>query len=292
LNQPRQFRAAAAALVSAALAGAVLAGCGGGSSKTAATTPPTTAGSAGRPQAAAFQGASGTVAAISGSSMEVQDPSSGQTTVNWTASTVFSEVTKVTSSALTPGRCATVTGTSSGSTITARSVVITNPTSSGTCTRGFGAGGRRVAPTGGTTRRSFPAGTGRSRFAGGSVASGKVLSVSGTTLVIDGVSFTFGSAGATSPGTPPTTVPTRSIDITLSPSTTYTETLPAAASNLAVGDCVVATGPADTTGAVTARSVRITSTGGQSCTAGGFGGFFGRAGGGAGSGGGTGGSVQ
>jgi len=284
VNQPTQLRAAAGTLVGAILAGAVLAGCGGGSAKTAATTPPTTAGTGSRRQAAAFQGASGTVAAISASSMEVQNPSSGQTTVNWTASTVFSEVTKVTSAALTPGRCVTVTGTTSGSTVTARSVVVTNPSSSGSCPQGFRAGRRRAAPLGGTTRRSFPARTGTGRFAGGSVATGKVVSVSGTTLVVDGVSFTFGSAGAASSGTPPTSVAPREIDVTLSPSTAYTETLPAAASNLAVGDCIVASGPADTTGAVTARSVRITSTGGQSCTAGGFGGFFGGAGGAGGSG--------
>jgi len=291
LKRPLRSRAAGGLLAGAVLA-VLLAGCGGGSAKTASTTPTTAASSANGTSRAAFQGASGTIAAISASSMEVQNPSSGQTTVSWTASTVFSEVTKVTSAALTPGKCATITGTSSGSTITARSVVVTNPSSSGSCPQGFGARRRRAVPAGGTTRRSFPARTATGRFAGGSVASGKVVSVSGTTLVVDGVSFTFGSAGAASSGTPPTSVAPREIDVTLSASTAYTETLPAAASNLAVGDCVVASGPADTTGAVTARSVRITSTGGQSCTAGGFGGFFGRAGGSGGSGGGAGGSAQ
>jgi hypothetical protein len=43
---------------------------------------------------------------------------------------------------------------------------------------------------------------------------------------------------------------------------------------LAVGDCVSAFGSASTTGAVTATTVRITSTGGKTCTAG-FGGGFG-----------------
>jgi hypothetical protein len=43
---------------------------------------------------------------------------------------------------------------------------------------------------------------------------------------------------------------------------------------LAVGDCVSAFGPASTTGAVTATTVRITSTGGKTCTTG-FGGGFG-----------------
>ena len=39
-------------------------------------------------------GASGSVAAISGTSMEVQSQQSGQTTVNWTASTSFSQTVK------------------------------------------------------------------------------------------------------------------------------------------------------------------------------------------------------
>ena len=48
--------------------------------------------------------------------------------------------------------------------------------------------------------------------------------------------------------------------------------------DLAVGDCVSAFGPAASNGAVTATTVRITSTGGGSCT-GGLGGFCGAGGG-------------
>jgi hypothetical protein len=43
---------------------------------------------------------------------------------------------------------------------------------------------------------------------------------------------------------------------------------------LAVGDCVTAFGTTATTGAVSASTVRITSTGGKSCSAA-FGGFGG-----------------
>jgi hypothetical protein len=50
---------------------------------------------------------------------------------------------------------------------------------------------------------------------------------------------------------------------------------------------VSAFGPASTTGAVTATTVRITSTGGKTCTAGFGGGGFGGAGGGGFGGGGT-----
>ena len=51
-------------------------------------------------------------------------------------------------------------------------------------------------------------------------------------------------------------------------STTYTEKQAAASTNLAVGDCVTAAGSSDSTGAVSATTVRITSTGGQTCTTG------------------------
>ncbi len=48
-----------------------------------------------------------------------------------------------------------------------------------------------------------------------------------------------------------------------------------AANALAVGDCVSAFGQAATNGAVTATTVRITSTGDTTCTGGGFGRFGG-----------------
>ena len=77
--------------------------------------------------------------------------------------------------------------------------------------------------------------------------------------------------------------------MTTSGSTTVTATQAAAATDLAVGDCVSAFGPAASNGAVSASTVRITSTGGTSCT-GGFGGFGGGGFGGGGGGGGGGGA--
>jgi hypothetical protein len=103
-----------------------------------------------------------------------------------------------------------------------------------------------------------------------------VTSVSPSSLVIYGIS----SSGFSRPrsraksSTPPTSVKSTSVTVGLTSSTAYTETQSAAASSLAVGDCVTAVGSTDTTGAVTARTIRITSTGGQSCSSGvaGFGG--------------------
>jgi hypothetical protein len=64
------------------------------------------------------------------------------------------------------------------------------------------------------------------------------------------------------------------VKVTTSSSTTYKESQGAASSALAVGDCVTAAGSNDSTGAVTASSVQITSTGSSSCTSG-FGGVGG-----------------
>jgi hypothetical protein len=64
---------------------------------------------------------------------------------------------------------------------------------------------------------------------------------------------------------------TTTVKVTINSTTTYAEDQTAAASNLAVGDCVTAAGSTDSTGAVSASTVRITSTGGQTCTTG-FGG--------------------
>jgi hypothetical protein len=58
------------------------------------------------------------------------------------------------------------------------------------------------------------------------------------------------------------------VTIKLTGSTTYTTSQATTASALAVGDCVTAAGSTATTGAVTASTIRIMSTGGKSCTSG------------------------
>jgi hypothetical protein len=276
-----------------------------GSAAGAATTP-----------ANAPSGATGSVAALAASSMEVQNPSSGQTTVDWTSTTQFSKTVSESVSGLATGDCVTVTGTpskSSKTTIAARNITVANPTSTGSCAVGAGAGrgpaagggfggpgGFRFRTGGGTsgssgTRPSFPSGAAR-RFAGlGSIAiaSGKVTGVSGSTVSVSGVdvnpgSFVRPTKSSSKSSKKPATPKTESLKITTTGSTTVSAAQSAASTDLAVGDCVSAFGPAATNGAVTATTVRITSTGGASCTGGfgGGGGFF-RGGGGGGGGGGA-----
>ena len=250
----------------------------------AASIPPSPAGSA-----------SGSVASITGTSMEVQSASAGQTTVNTTSSTTFSQTLAAAQSAVAVGECLTVTGTpakSSKTTIAARSVSISQPSSSGTCTAGaggaFGRGGfpGRGAqggggfPGGGTRPPGGFAGrggaNGRGAFAGGSFAfaNGKVTAVSGSSVSMSGTLRS--GLGQAAKNKKASTPKTQKLTVTLSKSTTLSETQSTSFSALAVGDCVNAFGQTGSTGAVTAATVSIRSTGGQTCSTGfrpgGFGG--------------------
>ena len=251
-------------------------------------------------------GVSGSVASLSGSSMEVQNASTGQTTVNWSTTTTFSKTVTETVSALAAGNCVTVSGTpskNSKTTIAARSITVSTASSSGSCTPGdrtgtaagaAGAGGgfpgggfRRAGGTGasgsaqGGTRPSFGGGSNfRKGLANLAIASGKVTAVSGSTVTVSGISispglFARGATNSSSKTKKPTAPKTKTetLMITTSSTTTVSATQTAASTDLAVGDCVSAFGPAATNGSVTAGTVRITATSGT-CS-GGFGGFGG-----------------
>lgn len=266
--------------VGAALALATLiSACGGGSTPTSSnptsTTPGGSSGSGGAGGNAGFQGTSGSVAALSGSSMEVQNQQSGQVTVNWTSSTAFSKTVNLSASSVADGDCVAITGSTTTGHLVATSVTISQPSSSGACTGGFGRGARGTgsgaagsAPANGGSLPSRPARSFPGGGAGFAFASGKVTSISPTTLVLYGVSSSGVPRASGQGSTPPTSVKSTSVTVGLSASTLFTKTQTAAASSLAVGDCVTANGSTDTTGAVTARTVRITSTGGQTCSTG------------------------
>ena len=168
-------------------------------------------------------------------------------------------------------------------------------TSAGGAFAGPGGFNFRRSGTGGTsgTRPSFPAGSAR-RFAGGLELHRHRVGQGHRRQRLDGLRvgrrhFARGasprpksSSSKSSKTAKPVAPKTENLKITTSGSTTLTSTQSAAATDLAVGDCVTAFGPAATNGAVTATTVRITSTGGASCTGGfGGGGFFRGGGGGA-----------
>jgi hypothetical protein len=254
----------------------------------------------------------GQVAAISGSSAQVQNATTGETTVNWTSTTTFSQRQTVSLSTIAVGDCVTVIGTAGKKTKTkvkAVSVTISHPTS-GSCTSttgrggfgggvfggGFGGGGFAARgttggpPGGGFGGRGFGGGAGARRFASLAnlgFASGKVLSVSSSGFVVSSivlptaVTKSTKAKKSTAKKTKPAKLKTEKVSVTSGSTTTFTQTVSTTASAMAVGDCVTAVGPTGTTGSVTAASIVITSTGAQTCTAG-FGGFRGPGGGGAG----------
>jgi hypothetical protein len=253
---------AAAAGISLA---AILAACGSASPAASSSTPTTVAPPASAPSASggSFPGAVGSVASLAGSSMEVQSQQAGQVTVGWTASTTFTQSKTVSASTIAVGSCVVVTGSSSGGTVTARTVSISPPSASGTCTTTRPAGGSFGGRGGANAAGGNGAGGNGAARSGApiSFASGKVTSVSSGTLALYGTAASGGS-GSSSSGA------SSNLTVDLNSSTVFTQTQPATATNLAVGDCVSANGTTDSTGAVSASSVRITSTGGQSCSTG------------------------
>ena len=257
----------------------------GGSSGNAATPAATIAssaapGSSPTPTASpAFPGVVGTAAAVSGSSLEVQNPTSGQVTVTFTASTPITDTVSVTSKDVTVGSCVTVVGQPSAAGAAAKSVTATSVTISapikGSCigagAGGFGGGGfggfGRGGGAGATPRPSFsarprPTGSagafGNGTFGG---ADGKVTSVSASGFVVEARSRTAGSATATD----------TDVTVITTSASKYLKTVTAGASALKVGLCVTAVGTANSIGAVAARSIRISQPGPSGCVSG-FGG--------------------
>lgn len=254
-------------VVATALAGALTLSACGGSSKNAsanASDPPTASASGAGAGAGSGPGfgrdrgpaASGIVAAISGSTAQVQNPQSGQVAVTWTASTSFTQQTTTSLASVKPGDCVSAVGpqgtTPTATSFTATSLTVSSPVN-GSCTGGFrGPGnGQRPSgfPTNGQRPSGFPTGSRPSGFPSGArgnfgaLAVGTVTSVSGSSVVI--AARQFGSDSTTNK------------TISVGSSTKITTTTAAKASAVKVGKCLTAQGKADSSGAVTATNVHL-----------------------------------
>ena len=234
-----------------------------GNAGTTATTPQAAASNSPRPAAgtqANFPGVIGTAAAVSGSSMQVQNPTSGEVTVTFTTATAITETVAVTSKDVTVGSCVAVVGQPSTSGSAARSVTATTVTistpSNGSCARaGFGGFGRprgTFSPRPGFTPRPRPTGS-RGPFGFG-VANGKVTSLSASGFVVQGRNPVAGTD--------------TSITVTTTAATKYLKVVTAGPSALKVGECITAVGQANSIGAVAARSIRISQPGPNGCVTG------------------------
>jgi hypothetical protein len=264
----RSFARPALVLVTGALA-LTIAACST-STPTAAspsTTTPSRQQTGGAPQQP--PGAFGTAAAVSATSLEVQSRQSGQVTVKFTTATKFTDTLKASLADVKAGECVSVIAPSGGAKatkLTAGTVQITTPGSSGCTAGGFGGGGggfggsgfagRGGSRTPNPSRPPQPSGANRPGTQFGR-AFGSVTAVSGTGFTVKGV-----ARGST---------PAVTTAVTVNASTTYSKTAGASSSALAVGDCVAALGPADDTGAVTAKTIAVSKPTSQGCT-GGFGG--------------------
>ena len=223
----------------------------------------------------------GKIASISGDTLEVQNTETGQTTVDLTSKTLITATVSAKVSDVTAGVCITAIGTKGpGGAVDATTVTI-SPSTNGSCGRGAGifggpGGGRFPGSTGST----FPSGRSGSvprttvtRPANFASASGKVTSVSGSTITVQALSFSF-SGSTTSTSTGPRTV-------TVTSSTKYSRFERLTAAGLKVGESATAIGSTNHIGAVTARSLSVSQATSQGCSLGfgGGGGFGGGRGG-------------
>lgn len=277
---------------------ALVAACGGGSSPqtsgaaaAGSGTTPSTQPSAGAGRG--FPGVSGTVAAISGSTLQVQG-SDSQTAVTYTGTTTFTDTVTGSASDVVVGACVTAfdagqvptarpSATPSArptesATLAATTVTVSQPVD-GSCDAGFGGVGGRAGtgtppagamPSGAAGRRALPSRSpgagGDGTFGGGGFggfggAVGRVSSVQGSTFV---VTMTAPRAQA-SPEAPASPSATSERTVTTTADTTYLKRVDAAATDVTVGSCVTAQGGTDETGAMTATSIEISAPGPSGC---------------------------
>jgi hypothetical protein len=275
--------------------------CGGGTSATSAVSAsPSTAspgagtgggagagsdGGAGGAQRG-FPGATGLLAAIDGTTLQVQSTSS-QTAVTYTPATTFTNTVAARGSAVVVGSCVQARSTppaaaAGGATptprpsaargpIVAASVDITAAVN-GQCSA-FGGlrapGGRPPGAAAGGTRPSgapVPNGTrgpgaGRNGFGGGGGfgAFGKVTAVSGTGFTV---------VSSRPPNSAGTSAATTTVTVKTSAATKYTRTQAANAKALAVGLCVTALGKASDTGSIAAVAITLRPAVNGSCSTG------------------------
>jgi uncharacterized membrane protein len=198
---------------------------------------------------------------VSASSVEVQNPQNGQVTVNFNASTTFTNTVSATLADVTVGSCVSVTSATGGAratNLTARTVMITTAGANGCAAGGFGGGGGFVGG-GGASRTPNP--SRQPRPSGAPGAPGNFGRAFGSVTALSANGFTVhGMARGSNPAIDTT--------VTVNSTTTYTKSASATSSALAVGECIAALGPADDTGAVTARTIVISKAGPNGCVAG------------------------
>jgi hypothetical protein len=250
-----------------------VAACGGGGSGAAGVAAPAstpTATGQGQAGPSRTPGVSGLLAAIDGTTLQVQD-TSAQTAVVYTATTAISATVPATRADVAVGACvvvrsAAIGGASPAASVTATTVTL-NPAVSGSCTAGLGGGPGGIRPSGapaftrpsGAPQGVRPSGAPRAGGAPGG-AVGKVTAVAANGFTVASVGFAAPGSTAT-PSTAPIAVSTTS-------TTSYSKQQKATAAALKVGSCITARGAADSSGTVTATSIAVRPATNGTCTTG------------------------
>lgn len=291
------------ALATACLGVLLLSGC----SAAAATSPSATPDAQGpRSQQTRMNGTYGLIAAISGTTLQVQG-SSGQTAVSYSDSTTVTEQKAGTVADLVVGACATVrsdqpTGASAGgpssaapasdpSAVAAASITVA-PSEDGQCSAMGGATGGRGGPVGG--QGGMPSGEPRARDGatppaepsagqgGGARPSAAPSRGSGAPGggapgagaggggagggMVTGIIESVGEGTVTVKASRPGSDEAQTTTVTYTDSVAVTVTVDATASALQVGRCALATGKPDDTGAVPATAIRVSDAVDGACT--------------------------
>jgi len=261
----QRSRSPRAAVVPALFALVLLAACASGSDDPAAANPADAA-PGGMPAA---PGASGLLAALDGSTLQVQGEGT-QTTVTYGTTTTFTQTVAGTAADVKVGLCVTARPAMSSAqpspaaadAVTAGSVLLSTPVN-GACAGPGGAGPDGARPSG-TPRPDRARPSGSARPGGGRAfgANGKILSASGSSFVVERSAPPAGAPTGATDGAPSRTT------VTTTASTTYASTVPATAAALATGTCVTALGKADDTGAIAATAISISPAENGACQSG------------------------
>lgn len=292
----RSLHRPALALATAGIGVLALTGCGSasgstGTPTTAASAPAGGGASPGR-TGGRVPGVSGTIAAVDGRTLQVQDTSS-QTAVVYTPKTRITARVSTTSSALAVGDCVSVRTAPSTSTASASpsaanvgtgplaATTVTILSTKGGCSALVGAGRDGGGfpgggfPGGGTPPPGMPSGapsgapSGRpfgdraGGFGFGTI--GEVTTLASGTFTVTRTMPAVGGGAATS-ATP--TASGAPVTVTYTDATTFLTTSKAKASSITVGLCVRATGATDDTGKLTATTLLLSQPVDGSCTSG------------------------
>src|SRR5262245_32923288 len=235
-----------------AVAGVLAAACGGTSTASTAQSRSTPAPRSSARAGFAGGAVGGQLTQLSGGKLVINGQA-GSVDVTYDSSTRLLRTLPSSMAEAAVGTCVNATGQKDASGAVTAATVNLMFNMNGTCSQpnASGAGG--------------PGGGGQGRFGGGGAPAnlafvrGKIISVSGVGLTVQDAS------GATVPVDVPGTA-------------RITKTEPATASQLAVGQCIQASGQRDASGSITARQLDIVPAGPAGCPSGGAGGRPGRGG--------------